>query len=92
MTSIATGTGDDGDTGILGSGRLEKFHPRIEAYGCVDELNSELGVCISTSSSDNSPFIDRTRQELVQIQSLLFLSVPILLSSGADSKEEIHLE
>jgi cob(I)alamin adenosyltransferase len=77
MTSIATGTGDDGDTGILGSGRLEKFHPRIEAYGCVDELNSELGVCISTSSTDNSPFIDRTRQELVQIQSLLF-------SLGAD--------
>ena len=47
MTSIATGGGDEGDTGILGSGRVSKNNPRIEAYGSVDELNSEIGVVLA---------------------------------------------
>lgn len=41
---IYTKTGDDGRTGILGSGRLFKDDLRIEAYGTVDELNAALGV------------------------------------------------
>ena len=41
---IYTRTGDDGTTGVLGPGRLPKSDPRIEAYGCVDELNAVLGV------------------------------------------------
>ncbi len=41
---IYTKTGDDGSTGLLGPGRLRKDHPRIEAYGSVDELNATIGV------------------------------------------------
>ena len=76
MTSIATGGGDDGDTGVLGSGRLPKNHSRIEAYGSVDELNSELGVIIAAgnpphaSGGHNLP--ETIRQQLERIQSLLF--------------------
>ncbi len=40
---IYTRTGDAGDTGVLGAGRLRKDDPRIEAYGTVDELNAVLG-------------------------------------------------
>lgn len=40
---IYTKTGDAGDTGVLGAGRLRKDDPRIEAYGTVDELNAALG-------------------------------------------------
>ena len=41
---IYTKAGDDGTTGLLGSGRVAKDDPRIEAYGTVDELNAALGV------------------------------------------------
>ena len=41
---IYTKTGDDGETGLFGGGRVSKDDPRIEAYGTVDELNAALGV------------------------------------------------
>lgn len=41
--SIATKTGDDGTTGLMYNRRLSKCHPRVEAYGAVDELNAALG-------------------------------------------------
>jgi cob(I)alamin adenosyltransferase len=40
---IYTRTGDAGDTGLFGGGRVPKTHPRVEAYGAVDELNAALG-------------------------------------------------
>lgn len=40
---IYTRTGDRGDTGLFGGGRVAKSHPRVEAYGAVDELNAVLG-------------------------------------------------
>ena len=41
---IYTKTGDTGDTGLFGGGRVPKDHPRVEAYGYVDELNASLGM------------------------------------------------
>ena len=46
LTSITTGTGDDGTTGIVGGDRLGKDDPRIEAIGCVDELNCVFGLSL----------------------------------------------
>ena len=37
---IYTRTGDEGETGLFGGGRVAKDHPRVSAYGDVDELNS----------------------------------------------------
>ena len=42
--SIATKTGDDGTTGLMFGRRVSKAHPRVCAYGTVDELNAALGV------------------------------------------------
>ena len=39
-----TGTGDRGETGLYGGTRVGKDDPRVEAYGAVDELNSQIGV------------------------------------------------
>src|SRR2546428_5725548 len=44
---LYTRTGDTGLTALFGGGRVPKDHPRVEAYGAVDELNSTLGVAIS---------------------------------------------
>ena len=42
--SIATKTGDSGTTGLMYNRRVSKSHPRVEAYGAVDELNAVLGM------------------------------------------------
>ena len=41
---LYTRTGDDGTTGLFGGERVGKEHPRVEAYGTVDELNAWLGI------------------------------------------------
>jgi cob(I)alamin adenosyltransferase len=41
--SIATKRGDGGQTGLVGDVRISKADARVEAYGCVDELNAVLG-------------------------------------------------
>jgi cob(I)alamin adenosyltransferase len=46
---IYTRTGDQGDTGLFGGGRVPKDHPRVAAYGDVDELNSALGMVRATT-------------------------------------------
>jgi cob(I)alamin adenosyltransferase len=45
---IYTKTGDAGETGLFGGGRVPKDHARVQAYGDVDELNSALGVVRAT--------------------------------------------
>ena len=50
--SIATKTGDKGSTGLMYNRRVSKCHPRVEAYGCVDELNTALGMARATGDQD----------------------------------------
>jgi cob(I)alamin adenosyltransferase len=39
-----SGTGDKGETSLYGGSRVGKENPRVEAYGAVDELNSQIGL------------------------------------------------
>ena len=50
--SIATRTGDHGTTGLMYNRRISKSHPRVEAYGTVDELNAALGLVRATVSEE----------------------------------------
>jgi cob(I)alamin adenosyltransferase len=50
--SIATKTGDDGTTALMYGRRVPKTHPRVEAYGAVDELNAALGVARASAEHD----------------------------------------
>lgn len=63
---IYTRTGDDGTTGLGGGQRVPKEHPRVAAYGTVDELNSHLGVVLAGDAADE------LRERLTRVQSLLF--------------------
>jgi len=47
--SIVTKTGDKGTTALMYGRRVAKCHPRVEAYGTVDELNSALGTARATA-------------------------------------------
>ena len=42
--TIYTATGDNGTTSLIGGKRVAKNHPRVEAYGTLDELNAHLGM------------------------------------------------
>ncbi|WP_285962421.1 cob(I)yrinic acid a,c-diamide adenosyltransferase [Pseudomonas tohonis] len=47
LSKIYTRTGDTGETGLSGNRRVAKDHPRIEAIGEVDSLNSHLGLLLA---------------------------------------------
>jgi cob(I)alamin adenosyltransferase len=76
LTRIYTRLGDAGETHLGDMSRVPKTHPRIEAYGDVDELNSHIGVTLNV---DALP--DDYAQWLRHVQNDLFdvgadLSVP----------------
>ncbi len=82
---IYTKTGDKGDTGLFGGGRVGKDHPRVEAYGDVDELNATLGL---VRALEPMPRIDEV---IVPIQRDLF-SIGALLATPDRDKMRASLE
>ncbi|NJL19075.1 MAG: cob(I)yrinic acid a,c-diamide adenosyltransferase [Bdellovibrionaceae bacterium] len=64
--SIVTRTGDAGDTSLLFNRRVAKDHPRVEAYGTVDELNAALGLIrASLPGPDDRALLLAIQQHLV---------------------------
>ena len=66
LTRIYTKTGDAGMTGLGGGQRVPKDSRRVETYGTVDELNSQIGVALSVG------LCERLAAELPRIQNELF--------------------
>ena len=82
---IYTKTGDKGDTGLFGGGRVPKDDPRVEAYGEVDELNAVLGMARSV---EMMPRIDEV---LLPVQRDLF-AIGALLATPDHDKMQQQLE
>ena len=82
---IYTKTGDKGETGLFGGGRVSKSHPRVEAYGDIDELNAVLGLA---RSIEMMPRIDEV---LAPVQRDLF-SLGALLATPNPDKVRQQLE
>jgi cob(I)alamin adenosyltransferase len=55
MARFYTRIGDDGYTGVLGEGRIPKYHPVTEAVGAVDEATAALGLARASCRSAGSP-------------------------------------
>ncbi len=66
LTKIYTKTGDEGDTALGGGQRVPKDALRVQAYGTVDELNSQIGVALANGLSE------RLAEVLPPIQNELF--------------------
>src|SRR5437764_9208936 len=75
---IYTRTGDRGETGLFGGGRVSKTHPRVEAYGDVDELNAAIGLA---RAIEPMPRIDEV---LVPLQRDLFAIGALLATPDRD--------
>ncbi len=80
---IYTKTGDKGATGLRGGARVSKDHPRVAAYGDVDELNAAVGAVLA--GLPESKTYDPVRKDLRRIQSELFVTGAVLSEPKAGS-------
>lgn len=92
---IYTRTGDAGTTALFGGGRVSKDHPRIAAYGTVDEANSLIGLALADLHDE--PDAETLAELLVQIQGELFelgadLATPADAKAAAPRVTEEHID
>ena len=76
LTRIYTRLGDDGETHLGDMSRVPKTHPRIEAYGSVDELNAHIGMTLGLPdlSAEHAEMLRRVQNDLFDVGA--DLSVP----------------
>ena len=69
LTRIYTRLGDGGETHLGDMSRVPKTHPRIEAYGTVDELNAQLGVALAQGAVPERfvPWLQRIQNDLFDV-------------------------
>jgi cob(I)alamin adenosyltransferase len=69
LSKIYTRTGDDGTTGLGDGSRVPKDDLRVEAYGCVDEANSALGVLLAVPGlpADVAELLTQVQHELFDL-------------------------
>lgn len=63
---VYTKTGDQGTTGLVGGTRISKTDIRLESYGTVDELNSQLGLLLTHLTDEED------RRVVYKVQNKLF--------------------
>lgn len=65
MNKFYTSTGDDGYSGLLGEGRVPKWHPRIELVGTIDEATSSLGLARAfCKAPESGPLLINIQRDL----------------------------
>jgi len=69
LTRIYTKLGDGGETHLGDMSRVPKTHPRIEAYGDVDELNAQIGVTLAVADlpEQYAPWLRRVQNDLFDV-------------------------
>lgn len=67
MPKIYTRTGDEGETGLFGGGRVPKDHARVEACGSLDEVNGALGLLTSYLTPDLAGVVQEIQHTLFNI-------------------------
>lgn len=90
---IYTKTGDKGETGLFGGGRVPKDNPRIRVYGTLDELNAALGMAgvdLPSTTGKLGARILRVQGELFQLGSELATPPGKKLGSPLVSQEDVH--
>ena len=74
LSKIYTRTGDAGETGLGDGRRVPKDHPRVEAIGEVDTLNSQLGLLLAQlqQQAEQTPALGEVIEVLTPCQHRLF--------------------
>lgn len=93
LTRIYTKLGDDGQTHLGDMSRVSKCHPRVEAYGTVDELNATLGLALTAPglSSRLCEWLRRVQNDLLDLGADLAVPAPTDGQSDATRKGQTRL-
>lgn len=87
LTRIYTRLGDSGETHLGDMSRVAKDHPRIEAYGAVDELNAFVGLTLALGEIP-----DVRRDWLGRVQNELFdLGADLAMPPAGDEKPRLRI-
>ncbi len=85
---IYTRTGDEGETGLFGGGRVPKDHPRVSAYGDVDELNAALGVARAAAPGGaHDALLEQVQRDLFSIGGYLATPDPARVAAALAKAE-----
>ena len=93
LTRIYTKLGDGGETHLGDMSRVSKLHPRVEAYGTVDELNATLGVALLAPGLPSSfaDWLARVQNDLLDVGADLSVPTPPEKEPDATRKGEVRL-
>jgi cob(I)alamin adenosyltransferase len=91
LTRIYTKLGDGGETHLGDMSRVSKLHPRVEAYGTVDELNAAIGVALLQPGMPDqfAAWLQRVQNDLLDLGA--DLSVPGAVSDGEPERERLRV-
>lgn len=85
---IYTKTGDKGETGLFGGGRVPKDHLRVAAYGDVDELNSFIGLVRATPPTEGfDQLLESIQRDLFSIGGYLATPDPDKVKKALEKAE-----
>jgi cob(I)alamin adenosyltransferase len=92
LTRIYTKLGDDGETHLGDMSRVSKLHPRVEAYGTVDELNATIGVALLAPDlpARFAEWLRRVQNDLLDVGADLSVPTPSDEVSG-DGEQRARL-
>ncbi|MTD43580.1 cob(I)yrinic acid a,c-diamide adenosyltransferase [Conexibacter sp. W3-3-2] len=94
LTRIYTKLGDGGETHLGDMSRVPKTHPRIEAYGDIDELNSQIGVTITVDGLPERyvAWLQRVQNDLFDLGADLSVPEPEPAADGeAPARERLRV-
>jgi cob(I)alamin adenosyltransferase len=88
LTRIYTRLGDGGETHLGDMSRVPKTHPRIEAYGTIDELNAQIGVALNADAlpDEYAAWLRRVQNDLFDLGA--DASVP---ETGKEDRERLRV-
>ena len=93
LSKIYTRTGDDGTTGLGDGRRVDKDDLRVEAYGTIDELNSQLGLVLACSPPpDINELLIRIQNELFDLGGEISVPGRVVIASGYVERLEKELD
>ncbi len=92
LTRIYTKLGDGGETHLGDMSRVSKLHPRVEAYGTVDELNATIGVALLQPGLPEqfAQWLARVQNDLLDIGADLSVPAPDP-GTGPDARERLRV-
>jgi cob(I)alamin adenosyltransferase len=93
LTRIYTKLGDGGETHLGDMSRVSKLHPRVEAYGTIDELNATIGVALLQPGIPEAfaAWLARVQNDLLDVGADLSVPAPLADASGEPAPERERL-